>query len=181
MKDWKVYCETSFNGLGANLHNWGNPKYTRPITRIYYFGVFDSGNPNPTGLISENALYNKLSGKKTVLDHCLSPQFICRMILDNPDTYLINYKEFERMFWLSCQTIVVTQQENEQLSTLTTNDDSGYKVAIATHLKYNHLGINLLKREEGKKRWKDSVMMNSNVIDAPKELLQYEQRFLIGA
>lgn len=181
MKDWRPYCETAFNGLRCNVKNWGNPKYTRPITRIYYFGVFDSGNPNPTGLISENALNNKLSGKKTVLDHCLSPQFICRMILDNSDDYLVNYEEFERMFWLSCRTIVVTPEENIRLSSLTTNDEDGYRVAIPTNLKYNHLGINLLKRVEGKKRWKDSVMMESNVIDTPKELLQYEQQFLIGA
>ena len=180
VKDWKVYCETAFNGLRCNVMNWNNPQYSRPITRIYYFGVFDSGNPNPTGLISESALNNKLSSKKTVLDHCLSPQFICRMILDNPDVYLVNYEEFQKMFWLSCQTIIVTQEENEQLSSLTTNNNDGYKVAIPTNLKYNHLGINLLKRLEGKTRWKDAVMLNSNLIDTPKELLEYEEKFLIS-
>ena len=46
------YCETTFNCLKANVHNWGKPEYSRPISRIYYSGVFDCGNPNPTGLIS---------------------------------------------------------------------------------------------------------------------------------
>ena len=102
------------------------------------------------------------------------------MILDNPDVYLVNYEEFQKMFWLSCQTIIVTQEENEQLSSLTTNNNDGYKVAIPTNLKYNHLGINLLKRLEGKTRWKDAVMMESNMIDTPKELLEYEEKFLIS-
>ena len=76
------YCQTTFNSLGANVHNWGKPEYTRPLTRLFYVGVFDCGNPYPTGLISENALNNKSNKQKTVLDHYLSPQFIGRMILD---------------------------------------------------------------------------------------------------
>ena len=87
-KDWKAYCESSFNSLKANLHNWGKPEFYRPITRIYYINVFDSGLCNFTGLISENALQNKLNRIKVVHDHCLSPQFIGRMILDNSDVYL---------------------------------------------------------------------------------------------
>ena len=35
------YCETTFNCLKANVHNWGKPDYARPISRIYYSGVLD--------------------------------------------------------------------------------------------------------------------------------------------
>ena len=121
-KDWKYYCETTYNALKANVHNWGKPEFARPITRIYYIGVFDCGNPNPSGLISESALDNKENKKKVVLDHCLSPQFIGRMILDNPDTYLSDFNRFKNVFWYSTRTIVVTQKENESLSELTEND-----------------------------------------------------------
>ena len=76
-KDWKVYAEKTFNNLKANSHKWrSSPNWDRAITRDYYIGVFDCGNPNPTGMISENAFHNKLNKTKTVHDHCLSPQFI---------------------------------------------------------------------------------------------------------
>ena len=113
-KDWKVYAEKTFNNLKANSHKWrSSPNWDRAITRDYYIGVFDCGNPNPTGLISENAFHNKLNKTKTVQDHCLSPQFVGRMIMDNQDKYLSDYETFEKVFWYSCRTIIVTQRENE--------------------------------------------------------------------
>jgi hypothetical protein len=178
-KNWKSYCESSFNSLKSNLHNWGKQDYYRPITRIYYINVFDCGLNNPTGYISESALKNKMNGKKTVYDHCLSPQFIGRMILDNPDKYLEDYSVFEKIFWISCRTIVVTQEENFALSSLTENDGLDYKVRVPTNKKYNHLGIKLYSRPKGKKLWRTSVLLETNIIDTPLELLEYEKMFLI--
>lgn len=178
-KDWNPYCETAFNGLRCNSANWGKPEFARPITRIYYFGVFDAGNPNPTGLISEKALQNKKEGNKTVLDHCLSPQFICRMILDNPDVYLSDYEKFKEVYFYSCRTIIVTQQENEALSALTINDGNDYKVLVSTDLKYNHLGIKLYKRPEKVNKWKLAEEIETNILNVPKELLEYERKFLV--
>ena len=180
MKDWKSYCETTYHSLKSNLHNWGDPKYARPITRIYYIGVFDAGLPNPTGLISENALKNKSLKKKVVYDHCLSPQFISRMILDNPDVYLSSLSKFQEIFLLSCQTILVTAEENLELSYLTSNDGDTYQVKVPTHLKYNHLGINLYKRPEHSVRWNKSVPIDSNILDVPEELKEYEKQFLVA-
>lgn len=180
MKDWKSYCETTYNSLKANLHNWGKPEFARPITRIYYIGVFDSGIPNPTGLISENALKNKSVKKKVVHDHCLSPQFISRMILDNPDVYLTSLDKFQEIFLLSCQTIVVTAEENLELSYLTSNDGDTYEVKVPTHLKYNHLGIKLYKRPDNAVRWNKSVAIDSNILDVPNELKEYEKQFLVA-
>lgn len=179
MKDWRPYCETAYHGLRCNQGNWGKPEFARPITRIYYFGVFDAGNPNSTGLISENALKNKEKKGKTVLDHCLSPQFICRMILDNPETHLSSLEAFQRVYWYSCRTIVVTQEENEALSALTSNDGNTYQVKVPTNLKYNHLGIKLFKRPEGKTRWNLAEEIESNILDVPQELLNYEEKFLV--
>ena len=76
-KNWKSYCQTTFNSLRANVDNWGNPDFFRPITRLYYIGVFDCGTSNHMGLISHEALHNP---KERTKDHCLSPQFIGRMI-----------------------------------------------------------------------------------------------------
>ena len=181
-KDWKYYCETAYNALKANVHNWGKPEFSRPITRIYYISVFDCGNPNPTGLISENALQHKENKKKVVIDHCLSPQFIGRMILDNPDIYLNNFEKFRNSFWYSTRTIVVTQQENDALSELTDNDGINYQVKVPTNLKYNHLGIQLHQRHENRTMWKRKFCdpMDTNILDVPEELLKYEQRFLVS-
>lgn len=178
-KNWKAYCETSFNALKSNLDNWGKPEFYRPITRIYYINVFDCGLSNFTGLVSENALFNKLNGKKVVHDHCLSPQFIGRMILDNPDKYLRNYSEFEDIFWKSCQTIMVTQDENFALAGLTENNGSDYTVHVPTNNKYNHLGINLFFRPKKNGRWSETVALDTNLIDTPVDLLEYEKKFLI--
>lgn len=178
MKDWNFYCETTFNSLKANVHNWGDPVYARPITRIYYIGVFDCGVPNQTGFISEAAYQNKLSKKKVVHDHYLSPQFIGRMILDNPDIYLEDYEKFRNLFWLSCSTIVLTQKENDDLSFLTKNDGETYKVKVPTDKKYDALGIKLYKRLDGKNRWKYSEPTDEKP-HFPKELLEYERQFLI--
>ena len=178
-KDWKVYAEKTFNNLKANSHKWrSSPNWDRAITRDYYIGVFDCGNPNPTGMISENAFHNKLNKTKTVHDHCLSPQFIGRMIMDNQEKYLSDYETFEKIFWYSCRTIIVTQRENEALSDLTSNRDNKYQVLVPTHMKYNSLNISLYKKHENKTQWKHAQPIESNILDVPEELLEYEKRYL---
>ena len=176
---WQEYCETAFNGLRANVHNWGKPEFSRPITRIYYIGVFDCGTPNHTGFISEAAYHNKLVRGKTVHDHYLSPQFVGRMILDNPDTYLQDFEVFRDIFWKSCATVVVTAGENIRLSSLTTNDGNDYKVSVPTDEKYASLGISLYRRPDGDTRWKNAQPVIENGLYFPEHLIQYEKEFLV--
>lgn len=178
-KDWKTYCETSFNSLNGNLHNWGKPNFYRPISRIYYINVFDCGLSNFTGFASEDALKNKINGKKVVYDHCLSPQFIARMIMDNPHKYLSKYSVFEEIFWESCKTVMVTQKENMSLSALTENNGQDYLIYVPTDQKYNYLGINLWHRPTKKGKWADAVPLETNIIETPKDLLEYETQFLV--
>jgi hypothetical protein len=178
-KDWTAYCRTSYKSLCANLDNWGKPEFYRPITRIYYISVFDCGLCNFTGLISENALKNKINGSKVVYDHCLSPQFVGRMILDNPEKYLSNYSVFESIFWESCKTIMVTQEENISLSALTENDGLDYKIRVSTDKKYQHLGIKLNFRPKKNGKWSEAFNLDTNIIDVPDYLLEYEKNFLI--
>ena len=174
MKDWKVYCLTAFNALRANAELWQDPAYFRPITRIYYDLVFCSGY-NRTGLISEAALNNT---KERTDDHCLSPQFIARMIMDNPDLYLSDYTVFENLFNLARTTVCVTKSENKQLSLLTDNDGVDYKVYVPTNKKYGHLGIKLY--EKVGHQWKDVVEYEGDIGDiAPIDLLTYEEKFLV--
>jgi len=173
-KNWKAYCKTTFNSLRANVENWGDPDFFRPITRLYYIGVFDCGQVNHLGLISEQA---KDNSKERTHDHCLSPQFIGRMIMDHPDKYLSDYDVFENLFWLSCSTITVTKRENRELSMLTENNGIDYKVHVPTHLKYQHLRIKLYRKNGA--RWSDAVEYDTNIIPAPSDLLEYEKNFLV--
>ena len=175
---WEEYCETTYNSLRANVHNWGKPEYERPITRIFYIGVFDSGLPHHTGFISEAAYENKLNKKKVVHDHYLSPQFVGRMILDNSEKYLENFELFRNMFWNCCATIVVTAEENIRLSKLTDNSGGSYQIKVPTNEKYNHLGIQLYKRPENKTGWK-SARPTDEAIFYPEDLIEYEKKFLI--
>ena len=100
------------------------------------------------------------------------------MIMDNPEIYLENYENFKKMFWLGCSTITVTKKENTSLSLLTDNDGYDYKVYVPTNLKYNHLNIKLYSRVGS--FWKNSVPTETNIIDTPTELLEYEKNFLVS-
>ena len=176
-KKWKAYCKTAFNSMKSNVDNWGDPDFFRPITRTFYINVFDCAGVNHTGLISENALKNPSSRTN---DHCLSPQFIGRMIMDSPEVYLEDYHLFENLFWKACSTITVTKEENTSLSKLTKNDGIIYEVSIPTNLKYSHLGINLFQRPVNSNKWKDAIKYPAHFIDTPTDLLNYEKKFLIS-
>lgn len=179
-KNWEEYCETSYDEVKSILKHWQNPDYSaRPLTRSYYIKVFDCSLSNFTGLASENALKNKLNKKKVVYDHCLSPQFVTRMVLDNPKIYLDDYNQFKSIFWDCCRTIMVTQEENIALSKLSENDGYYYRIHVPTHLKYQHLGINLFFRPTLKGKWKDTIPMETNIIDVPENLKEYEKYFLV--
>lgn len=179
-KDWKVNCEKTFNNLNANSHKWGvSHEWNRAITRDFYLGVFDSGTPNPSGLISEDAYVHKMNNGKVTMDHCFSPQFIGRMVMDNREIYLNDYDKFKDIFWHSCKTIIVTPQENIKLSRLTSHTDDGYKVLVPTHMKYKHLNIKLYQRPNGKTAWKYSQPIGSNILEVIPELVEYEKNYLV--
>lgn len=179
-KDWTIYCEKTFNNLRANAHNWGKSKeWDRAITRDFYLGVFDSGNPNFSGLISESALNNKLNKKKTTNDHCYSPQQVGRQVMDQQDIFLENYTKFKNLFFYCTRQIVVTQKENDELSYLTQNDENGFRLLCPTHLKYKQLGIKLYQRPEGKVRWNSAMPVDCNIIEVLPEHTEYEKKFLV--
>ena len=60
---------------------------------------------------------------------------------------------------------------------LTENDGTDYKVHVPTNLKYQHLGIKLYQKNGP--RWIDAVECDDNIIPAPKDLLEYEKKFLV--
>ena len=97
--------------------------------------------------------------------------------MDNPEIYLSDYDIFENLFDLARTTICVTKKQNKQLSLLTDNDGTDYKVYVPTDRKYKHLNIKLYKKVGS--RWDNAVKCDDDLILAPKDLLNYEANFLV--
>ena len=173
----EIYCKATFNALKSNLELWdpNDPDVVRIITRQYYEGVF-SCQYGDTGLISEEALNNP---SERTDDHCFSPQFVGRFVMDNADVYLTDYDKFREVFIASCTKIKVTKSENRKLQQLTENKrGKQYKVFVPTVKKYEHLGIKLYKRPENKTRWIDAQPTDEKITYLA-ELLEYERKFLV--
>jgi hypothetical protein len=176
MSKWEVFARKTFLAMNAVLPEWKDScnEGKRSSTRFLYDQVFCVGEPNKTGYISIEAMTAKRKGNKTTKDHCLSPQFVARMIYDNPDVWLTNFDKFKSLFLMCCQTIEVTPQENKKLSKLTENRNGQFVIHVPTHKKYEHLNIILFHPEKG---------VVSDVFDdlVPRELLDYEKQYLINS
>lgn len=179
----KTYCEIAFNALRANLDLWksrpSDKDVLRGVTRPYYDLVHSLSIPS--GYITLKALEEKKKDKKWVIckDHCYSPQFIARMIMDNADVYLNDYDKFEKLFRVSCTTIDITPEQNRQLSLLTSNQKGNFKIYVPTDKKYQHLNIELVERNYGRAWYEKPTSPVSNYIETPQELLDYEKQFII--
>jgi hypothetical protein len=178
-----TYCFIAFNCLKANLDLWrskpNDKDVLRGITRPYYDLVHSLSIPS--GFITISALEEKRKDSRWVLcrDHCYSPQFIGRMIMDEADTYLNNYEKFRELFYISCTTIDITPEENRALSLLTSNQSGNYKIYVPTDKKYQHLNIELVNRNYGRDWYNKPTSPIDNYIQTPQELLEYEKRFLV--
>jgi len=174
MNKWEDFALIAFHAMKGVLPFWknANSHQQRAMTRLLYDQVFCAGEPNKTGYISVAAMSAKRKGNKTTKDHCMSPQFVARMIYDNADVWLTDLDKFKTLFLMCCQTIEVTPDENNKLSQLTENKDGQFIIHVATHLKYDHLGIVLFHPEKGAVRdvFEDLI---------PSELIDYESNYLV--
>ena len=185
-KDWKKYANVCFKMLRAVTDDWdtGDHDTQRTITRTYYVSVFDTGNWNNTGLISEYAI--GLKSTQYTHDHCLRPQLIGRMIMDNHEKYLSDYETFEKLFFLSCMVVRVTKSENKQLSLQTENKKGEYKILTPTNLLYETVGIELYKKVENNQYLHVGFDIPLNCSEEDMEeyqelfedVLEYEKKFM---
>lgn len=181
----EVYCYRTFldfknkEVLELWKKNRDNTNVVRSITRPFYDLVHSLSVPS--GFITERALEKKRQDPKWILcrDHCYSPQFIYQMIMDNYETYIDDYLKYFNIFKTACTTIDILSEQNKSLSLLTVNRDGKYKVYVPTDKKYQHLDIKLVKRNYGRLWYNKLAESVSNYINTPKELLEYEKRFLV--
>ena len=173
-RKWESFAEVAFNAMKGVLPLWKNASADtkRAMTRILYDLVFSTGNPNPTGYMSREAMQASKRGEKTCKDHCLSPQFVARMVYDNPDVWLTDFENFKELFHACCQTILITSKQNYALSNLTKNLNGEFFVEVATHEKYKHLNIKLFHEQEG---YVEDVFYDKLV---PIELTKYELKYI---
>ena len=173
MKKWESFALVAFNAMKCALPLWtnANSDIQRAMSRLLYDQVFSSGDPNKTGYISSAAMSAKRKKNKTCKDHCLSPQFVARMVYDRPDIWLVDFEKFKVLFYMCCQTIEVTPHENNKLSQLTENRDGNFVVHVPTHEKYEHLNIVLFHPDKG-------VVDNIFNHLVPIELVEYEKQYL---
>jgi hypothetical protein len=179
----ETYCLIAYNAMRSNLYLWkskpNDKDVLRGVTRPYYDLVHSLSIPS--GYITVNALQEKQNDSQWILckDHCYSPQFIGRMIMDHSEIYLEDYERFRQLFYKSCTTIDITPEENRKLSLLTSNQNGYYKILVPTDKKYQHLNIQLVKRNYGRNWYHKPTDPVSNYIETPEELLHYEKQFLI--
>tara|TARA_B100000131_G_C17915409_1_gene532131 strand:- start:102 stop:725 length:624 start_codon:yes stop_codon:yes gene_type:complete len=198
------YLLSIYRSFWANYEDtWGknHPDWFRPHGRDGY-RLFGAGNIQ-SGFVSEQALYDKLEGKKMVADHYLSPQFASGVPLHFYDKYLCpqskdprrdngdrdNFDNFcEYMNRLRVVTRV-TSKENKELSKLTDTKSGDFPVVyIPTNKKYDHLGIKLYEFDITKKLSNNVIediletqfpLVASEVLHFPADLIEYEKDFLI--
>tara|TARA_B100000085_G_scaffold157400_1_gene142955 strand:+ start:152 stop:733 length:582 start_codon:yes stop_codon:yes gene_type:complete len=185
------YCEMAYSAIRANMHNWGDPKWYRPLTRSFYDNVFHSSNNN-TGFITKGSVEARIAyklnpkfyknGKKKeyqpCYDHYLSPQFVAVMVISNPDIYLDCIESFAKIFELSTSVVETTNPENTAMRGFTTTKKGVHRIKVPSDEKYDRAGITLCKRPKGVTELAKAVITEEKLF-YPKELLEFEKRFLV--
>mgnify|MGYP003128677554 FL=1 len=175
MLRWEYFSETAFDSMEAQIrkNRWQDADSFKKIslTRIFYDQIHSCGYPNKTSLISIDAMRNLSNKKKPTQDHILSPQFVARMIYDNPNVWLSDYEIFKDLFFKCCQTIQVTRQENDILRGFTSSRNDNFSIRVPTVKKYDAAGINLFD---------GNAFISNQIFEdlVPKELTEYEKQYL---
>lgn len=178
----ETYCRIAFKSLLANLNEWketSDKDFKRGVTRIYYDLVHSLSIPS--GFITAKALEKKKQHPRwnVCKDHCYTPQFIGRMMMDNSHIYLQDFSKFRELFYVACTTIEILSEENRDLSLLTVNNKKNFTVSVPMNERYKHLGIELVERKTGRRWYNKDTVPVSNIIQTPQEILDYEKQFLI--
>jgi hypothetical protein len=185
-----VYAVSTYNMLVSNLENWQvNPNcfnMGRSITHSSYDSVHS--NSIFTGYISEEAVKKKREDSKYSLtkEHCFTPQFMIKMVLDNHEKYLADPNKFFELYYECCQTREVTNEENIKLSQCVktgkvVNGKKYNNVQILTPLsqRYNYCGIKILKRENGRGWYNKDMIEVDATLKTPEGYDEYESQFLV--
>ena len=185
-KKIEIYAERCYHDFmnPAIISWWKNNRndkdIVRSITRPFYDLVHSCSIP--TGLITKTAFEKVQQNKKfkPTKDHCFRPQNTYHCMLDNHENFC-EFSTFRNWFVMCCSTILVIRNENERLSLEGIDNRRGsYIVKVTTDQQYISAGIDLYSYST-EHAWKDKTLkLESNLIVAPQELLEYEKKFAPG-
>ena len=114
---WESFANVAYHAMrGASpLWEYSDSDTKISMTRLFYDQIFSSGNPYKTGYISSSALNAKRERKKTCNEHCLSPQFVARMIYDNPDVWLSDFEKFKDKIISKFNFVIIDRIPNTEI------------------------------------------------------------------
>ena len=182
-KKIEIYAQRCYyDFMNPAIIDWWKTKrkdkdVVRAITRPFYDLVHACSIS--TGLITKTAFEKLQSNKKFVAtkDHCFRPQNTYQYMLDNRESFC-EFSMFRKWYIMCCSTILVVGKENDLLSVEGIDNRCGsYIIKVPTDQQYIHAGFDLYSYSTHS-RWKDRTLkLESNLIDAPQELLEYEKKF----
>jgi len=182
-KKIEIYAQRCYyDFMNPAIIDWWKTKrndkdVVRAITRPFYDLVHACSVS--TGLITKTAFEKLQSNKKFVAtkDHCFRPQNTYQYMLDNRESFC-EFSMFRKWYIMCCSTILVVGKENDFLSVEGIDNRCGsYIIKVSTDQQYIHAGFDLYSYSTHRK-WKDRTLkLESNLVDAPQELLEYEKKF----
>jgi hypothetical protein len=185
-KKIEIYAQRCYHDfMNPGIIEWWKSKrndkdVVRSITRPFYDLVHSCSIP--TGLITRTAFEKLQSNKKFVAtkDHCFRPQNTYQYMLDNRESFC-EFSTFRKWYIMCCSTVLVVGKENDRLSLEGIDNRRGkYIIKVLTDQQYIHAGLDLYSYSTDRE-WKDRTLtLESNLIAAPKDLLEYEKKFLVS-
>ena len=176
-KRWEDFSETAFDAMEAasKKGRWVNAQPSAKkisLTRLFYDQIHSCGYPNQLPYISVEAM-RLPKNKRPTKDHILSPQFVARMIYDQPEIWLSDYEKFKQLFFICCQTIQITRTENDVLKNFTSNNNNNFVILVPTLQKYEEAGIRLYDQTR-------TTFIKNSIFEelVPIELTNYEKQYL---
>jgi len=182
-KKIEIYAQRCYHDfMNPAIIDWWETKrndkdIVRAITRPFYDLVHACSIS--TGLITKTAFEKLQSNKKFVptKDHCFRPQNTYQYMLDNRESFC-EFSAFRKWYIMCCSTILVIGKENDRLSLEGIDNRRGsYIIKVPTDQQYIRAGLDLYSYS-AHREWKDRTLeLESNLIVAPQELLEYEKKF----
>ena len=182
-KKIEIYAQRCYHDfMNPAIIDWWETKrndkdIVRAITRPFYDLVHACSIS--TGLITKTAFEKLQSNKKFIptKDHCFRPQNTYQYMLDNRESFC-ELSTFSKCYIMCCSTILVIGKDNDRLFLEGIDNRRGsYIIKVPTDQQYIRAGLDLYSYS-AHREWKDRTLeLESNLIVAPQELLEYEKKF----
>ena len=183
VKRIEVYVQKAYYDFmnPYTINWWRDNRNDKDVVRSHTRSFYDLVHACsiPTGLITKTAFEKLQNDKKftATKDHCFRPQNIYQFMLDNHENFC-EFSTFRKWYVMCCSTILVVGKENKRLSSEGIDNRNGsYVIKVPTDQQYIRAGLDLYSHS-AERNWADRFLtLESNLIVAPQQLLEYEKKF----